>query len=109
MSVTPVAGTASALFWSFRPCLWSNTSYVGLGVSDLTTLVDVCCGTGSIGLCLANWFGQVKFKLILTNDILSVYFLSIYLATISSYLPFSISKIYEVIYNAGRVPIYLSI
>jgi len=30
-----------------------------LGVSDHTTLVDICCGTGSIGLCLSNWVGQV--------------------------------------------------
>jgi len=39
--------------------LLNETISQTLGLSSSTSLLDLCCGTGSIGLSLARWVGQV--------------------------------------------------
>ena len=39
-------------------------------LSDTSTLVDVCCGTGTIGLCLASRVKKVAKLLVLMVDFL---------------------------------------
>ena len=44
-------------------------------LSDTSTLVDVCCGTGTIGLCLASRVKKVAKSLVFMVDLSFINFL----------------------------------